>query len=146
MRLKLQKKILDNWSKDKINFNAQETEDSIFVTDNCLQVFVFPKDKFYLDLHKLMDGKTSIKMDQMIKSVEGENGYLTSEMKNTGKSTLVKIASENNHSWVDKKLLDRFEVKHGLHFTIPKHGEKCPSLVYEDEQLLGLILPVYVKE
>lgn len=143
--IKLQKKILDNFIKNNHEFNSQVVDDSIYVMDNRFQVFVFPKDEFYLDLSKLMDGKTPMDLKRIVKGVEGESGYLTNEMKVIDKLTVVKIASENNHSWVDKKLLDRFGIKYGLHFTIPSKPTH-PLSVWEDEELCGLILPVKVKE
>lgn len=140
--VKLQKKILDNWLKNSREFRSKETDDSYIITDNGYQLFIIPKDSFYLDMKKLMNDKPEINLDQMLK-IDGEEGHLTNEMKVIGKGIVVKIESENNHLWLDKKLLDRYEIKHGLHFTIPKKG---PSLVWEDDRLCGVILPVNVKE
>lgn len=141
--IKLQKKILDNWLKNKINFNSQETNDSYIVTDNGHQVFIIPKDEFYLDMKKLMGDKTEVKFDKMMK-IDGEDGHLTGEMKMIGKDTIVKVASENNHAWIDKALLDRYEIKWDLHFTVS--GQKNPLLVWEADELRGVILPVHVKD
>lgn len=143
--IKLQKKILDNFIKNNHEFNSQVVDDLVYVMDNRHQIFVFPKDEFYLDLTKLMDGKDSINFKKFF-DIEGEDGVLTGEMKIVGKNiTVVKIKSEKNHSWVDKKLLDRWGIKHELHFTVPP-STKHPLLVWEDEMLCGVILPVYVKE
>ena len=143
--IKLQKEILTNALKDKVKFNVQTTDESVYLTDNGYQIFIFPQNEFYLDLKKLMQGKVEMKIKDMLK-IDGEDGHLTNEMKVLpSKTTVVKIASENNHSWVNKKLLDRYKIKQGLHFTVPK-SNKIPLLVWEDEMLCGMILPVNVKE
>lgn len=142
--IKLQTTILKNALKNKKQFNTQTTDDFVYVTDNGYQIFAFPSNEFYLDLSKLMQGKSEINFKDMLK-IEGENGYLTGEMKAIYKGTVVKIASENNHSWVDKKLLDRFGIKKGLHFTVPPKVNAA-LLVWEDNVLCGVILPVRVKD
>lgn len=140
--LKLQKKILDNWLKYPNTCHSKETKDSYLITDNGYQVFIFPKDELYLDMKKLMKDKTEVKLDDMLK-IDGECGYLTGEMKQIDKGTVVKIASENKYAWVDKKLLDRYELKNP-HFTV--QSERTPLLVHDYDVLVGLILPVRVSE
>lgn len=100
----------------------------------------------WLDIKKVMEGRTEVPSLESYMKLEGENGVLTGDIKETpDKKTIIKVASENNSSWIDKKLLDRFEIKKGLHFTITDKKTN-PLLVWENDVLCGMILPVRVKE
>lgn len=57
------------------------------------------------------------------------------------KSIIVKIANESSHAWVDEKKLKMFSKD----CTFRIYNRKSPVFVYEDNELVGLVLPVNVK-
>ena len=142
--IKIQERIIKSWSKRE-RIMVQSVDDSIHITDNSHQVFTIPKEKFILDMSVLLDGNEPMNFKRIIDGIEGEDGVLSGDMKVIDNLTALKITSENNHSWVDKKLLDKFGIKKGLHFTVPPKPTH-PLLVWEGEVLCGLILPVRVKD
>lgn len=82
--------------------------------------------------------------------LEGEDGCLTDceqkiETTPYRIKTVVKVASEHNHTWIDKNFISEFGIKKGLHFTVSDNKYK-PVLVWEEDVLCGLMLPVRVKE
>ena len=144
--IKIQKKILDNFLKDGLRLPCQTLDDCYLIGDNMFQLFRIPKSEMWLDVKKMMEGRTESPSLIKLMEIEGEDGVLTGDMKVLpDKKTVIKVASQNNHSWVDKKLIDRYEIKTGLHFTISDNKFK-PLLVWEDETLCGLVCSVNTKE
>lgn len=142
--IKIQKKILDNFLKGLAQFPCLTLDDYYLISDNTFQIFRIPKSEMWLDVKKMMKGRQEMTSLEKIMQIEGEDGVLTGDAKQAPNGIVVKVASTNNIAWVDKKLLERFEIKNGLHFTVS--DAKKPLLVWEGEQLCGLICPVNVKE
>ena len=65
---------------------------------------------------------------------------------NTGFSkkeiSVVKITNDNTYAWINETYLKEFEVDCTFKISSPK----SPVFVYEEDELVGLILPVHVKE
>ena len=141
--VKIQKKILDNFLKTNSELFCLTFDDCYWISDNRFQLFRIEKSEMWLNVEKMMQGRQYATSLAKIINVEGEDAHLTNEMKQLPSKTVVKIASTNNQSWVDKKLLDRFEIKTGLHFTL-SNKKNGMILVWEDETLCGLICPVMV--
>ena len=144
--LKIQKRILDSFLKGCPRLPCLTLDDCYLISDNGYQLFRIPKSEMWIDVKKMMEGREEVTSLERFFEIEGEDGVLTGDMKELpkSKSTAIKVASQNSFTWVDKKLLDRYEVKNRLHFTISDEKNK-PVLVWEDEVLCGLICPVKVE-
>ena len=142
--LKIQKKILDNFLKDSRKLPCLTLDDCYLISDSDYQLFRIPKSEMWIDVKKMMEGRTEMTSLEKIMEIKGEDGVLTGDMKELSSGTAIKVASQNNFTWINKKLLDRYEIKNGLHFTI-SDKKFAPLLVWEDEVLCGLICPVRVE-
>ena len=142
--LKIQKRILDNFLKEGTRFGSLMLDEHYLIFDNIFQLFRIPESEMWLNVEKMMEGREEETSLKKIIEVQGEDGVLTGDMKCIEKKTAVKVASENNSTWIDRKLLDRYEIKSGLHFTI-SDKKTNPVLVWENEVLCGLICPVRVE-
>lgn len=130
--LKIQKKILDNFLKGIPRFPCLILDGYYLISDNGFQLFQIPESEMWLDVKKMLEGRSEAPSLEKIMEIKGEDGVLTGDMKEVPKGTVVKVASRNNHAWIDKKLLDRYEIKNGLHFTISE-SRLAPVLVWETD-------------
>ena len=119
-------------------------EDNIYLSPEGHRVFIIPKQFWYLDFDKLLDGRTEVNFKSMFRDADdGEDAKKTSDLKVTDKkTTLVKIGGNNIHIWVDQSLLKEFD--NDCKFKITK--DTAPCYIYEKDNLVGLVLPVRVKE
>lgn len=142
--IKIQKKILDEFLKNQ-RLVLQTLDEHYLITAYGTHLFRIPKTEMWLDIKKMMEGRTEFNSLHGIMMIEGEDGVLTGEMKQLPDRTTIKVKSENNYTWIDKKIIEKFEIKKGLHFTISDDKRK-PVLVWENNELCGLICPIRVKE
>ena len=141
--VKIQNKILDNFLKGCPQLSCQTLDDCYLISDNQFQIFRIPKSEMWLDVKKMMKGRTELTSLKKIMEIEGEDARLTGDIKELKKGFAVKVSSGDISTWIDKKFLDRYEIKKGLHFTIVDKYK--PLLVWEEDELCGVICPVRVE-
>lgn len=132
---KLNKELLNLYYKKDKKIYAQLVHDKVYVTDS-YRIWILKCDDFMLDMNKLktVDLVHFFNEDGYIpgiktnKLVEMENG-----------SVCVYLTSEENDFEVaiNQKYLDVFE-----NYTLRIKGETQPVLVYEGNEIVGLILPI----
>lgn len=143
--VKIQTEILKYISKNNGRCGFQRLQDSCLITTDGFVLFKIPENEMWLDCEKIIKKFSENTMFKDFLEIKGEDGLLTTDMRMNGKSVVRKVASENNHTWIDEKLLARFGIKNGLHFTVPNDKHKG-VLVWEANMLCGFVMPVRVKE
>ena len=141
--VKIQKQLLDNFLKGCPQFPCLTLDDCYLISDNNYQLFRIPKSEMWLDVKKMMKGRTELPSLENFIDIKGEDGRLTGDIKQLKKGFAVKVSSGDISAWIDKKMIERFEIKKGLHFTIVDKYK--PLLVWEEDELCGLICPVRVE-
>lgn len=132
---KLNKELLNLYYKTDKKIYAQLVQDKVYVSDS-YRVWILKYDDFMLDMNKLKttdlahffneDGYTlAHKENQLVEYKDGTIGvYLTSEEKDF-------------EVLINKKYLDMFE-----NYTLKIKSEHELVLVYEHDELVGLIVPM----
>lgn len=111
--IKIQKKILDNFLKKDSALLCTILDDCYLISDNHYQLFRIPISEMWLDVGKMMEGRNECTSLKTFIKIDGEDGVLTYDIKelHDEKITAIKVTSENHCAWLNKKLLDRFEIK-----------------------------------
>lgn len=122
--------------------------EKIGVVHNGHRVFLIDARLFPFDMEKLLGGRTALNIKKLIPD---ENNYetatLTNELKKleAQKKTIVKIENANGSAWVDEDYLK--EYGKGVQFKIcKKNPRKTPVIIYELDEIVGIVLPVNVSE
>lgn len=140
--LKIQTEVLKQIHKKSNDFIYGCDDTHIYISPDKYKLFKIPKDKFYLDLNKM--GNPINAVHKMFDVTGLVDAHKTSELKQCDKGlTCVKFTSEKDSLWVDTKLLKEFE---DCEITFKMTGKKAPLFIYEHDEVVGLILPVNVKE
>ena len=100
------------------------------------------KNDFLIDLAKALPDKQPLSLTNVFDDSHAQDAIKTNELREIDKKTVVKIAGYNVHAWVNTAYLKEFEDD----CTFKVTGEKCPVYVYEQGELVGLVLPVDIKE
>ena len=112
--------------------------------------FKIPSKRFLVDLEKALPNKAPI-MDfkKFLKDDESRPAYKTNEIRKIKRTeyskkeiNVVKIVNENTYAWIQESYLKEFEVDCTFKISSPK----SPVFIYEEDELVGLILPVFVRE
>ena len=132
---KLNKELLNLYYKTDKKIYAQIVHDKVYVSDS-YRVWILKYDDFMLDMNKLKttdlahffneDGYIpAYKENRLVEYKDGTIGvYLTSE-------------ESDFEVLINKKYLDMFE-----NYTLKIKGEREPVLVYENDEVVGLVLPM----
>lgn len=137
---KHQKAICDISEKAICDISETEVWKHVAIGDG-FRIYLINVEDFYLDSTKMSNHKFC----EIIRDTEKEEGYenawLTNEMRVFQKDKLNRIENAETHAYVNEKFLKYFE---DATFKI-KHPCR-PVLVYENEVLRGLVLPVKIEE
>lgn len=117
----------------------------IYYTPDGNRMFKIPEKEFLIDLTKAFPSLVSLtNVKQLFDDKGTEPAIKTNEMKLTmdGKATVVKFVSEKSYAWVNVKYLDYFTEE----VTYKIIGRNKPVFVYEYGNLVGIILPVNMRE
>jgi hypothetical protein len=135
-------KLVDKQKTLKCNYSVDD--DYIYYIPDGVRVFKISKDQWLIDLKKALPNKTPLNNPGNFFKVDSsyEEGHKTNNLKSGDKMTIVKIESENSHAWINIDYLKEFE--HDCTFEIGKPNQ--PVFVYEQGEVVGIILPVNVKE
>lgn len=132
--IKAIKEITDIYFKKDKRVWAQKVEDKIYVTDS-YRVWVFKDEDFILDVDKFQN----VDITKFFNEEGYETEIKTNELVDMEKFTGVYVTNEDKSikALVNKKYLDVFE-----NYTLKIKGEDKPILIYENDEVVGLVLPV----
>ena len=131
---KLNKELLNLYYKKDKKIYAQLVHDKVYVTDS-YRAWILKYDDFILDMNKL---KTTD-----LAHFFNEDGYIegikTNKLTEIEGTVGVYLTSEENdfEVLINQKYLDMFE-----NYTLKIKSEITPVLVYENDEPVGLILPI----
>ena len=132
---KLNKELLNLYYKTDKKIYAQLVQDKVYVSDS-YRVWILKYDDFMLDINKL---KTTD-----LAHFFNEDGYVPAyktnqlvDMKNGIVGVYIKSEESDFEVLINIKYLDMFE-----NYTLKIKGETQPVLVYEHNELVGLIVPM----
>lgn len=129
--------------KKKIKSNYGEDKDFIYWIPDGYRMYKIPQKDFLIDLRKALPDKTPLNDPQKFFNDSAcELGIKTNEIKAIDKEQVVKIKGEKSHAWVNIKYLKEFESD----CTFKIIDRKSPVFVYEYDKIVGLVLPVKIKE
>ena len=99
-------------------------------------------DEFLVDMVKALPDKTPLMARKFFDDSNAEDAIKTNELREINKVTVVKIVGANSYAWINTAYLKEFEADCTFKIT----GPKAPVYIYEQDKLVGLILPVFIKE
>ena len=119
--------------------------DKVFI-GNPKMLYIIPKKKCGIDLTNIDCNNITIIQDETIKRLTDDFGYenvtLTNDIKLCDNKKLRVFLKDNETICVDEHLLKNFDLKES---TFKGRNSKRPILIYEYEVMVGLVLPVCVK-
>lgn len=118
-------------------------EDYVYYVPDGYRAYKIPKKDFLIDLEKALPNKTPLNDPRkLFDDSKAEPAVKTNEIRAIDKGNVVKIKGENAHAWINVNYLKEFEVD----CTFKVISSIAPVFVYEWEKLVGIILPVRIKE
>lgn len=141
--LKIQQDILKEALNGGGKFLMGAYKDSIAMTDGFV-MWLIPKQMFMLDLESLKSkGIRSLDVTSLLDydGSQYKDAVCTSDLKKQGNSIVLNIKSEAEDAWVDMKLLKYYD---NPQFKVS--GKHNALMVFEEEELAGLVLPVRMPE
>lgn len=117
------------------------SQDSDFVyLGTKYSVEVIPVKDFFIDLEKAFEGKAPFNFSRLMGGHENlPEATLTDTVKVVGNGKCLVFQVGDSETWVDEKLFSNFDLKNS---TFRNNSKKEPVFVYEDEVLVGIVLPV----
>ena len=143
--VKIFTEILKMKEKDKFSANYGIQDGFIYYMPDGHRIFKSPENVFLIDLKKALPAKVPINNPNKFFNIDNsELAFKTTEIKviENGKIQVIKIANDKSYAWVNVKYLEYFEGD--ISFKIS--NSKTPVLVYEYDELVGLVLPVFIPE
>ena len=131
---KLNKELLDLYYKKDKKVYAYKAEDKVYLSDS-YRAWIINNEDCVLDINKM----NNVDLTKFFNEDGYETGIKTNEMVQLEKYVGVYITNEDKSLKVviSQKYLDVFE-----NYTLKIKAEDKPVLVYEHEELVGLILPM----
>lgn len=135
-------KLVDKKKTLKCNYSVDD--DYIYYIPDGVRMFKISKDQWLIDLKKALPDKTPLNNPGKFFKVENsyEEAYKAKELRTIDKNTAIKIESDNSHAWINIDFLKEFE--QDCTFKIGKPNQ--PVFVYEQGEVVGMILPINIKE
>lgn len=148
---KVYNELIKNHLKFKKPGVAAKYKGGVIISPDEYRAFIIPENDFILDFDKLLGAAVQTKLvaENIIKSSENPNyrdGKLLEKYEVKGdavgknKRMIQAIQSGDETVWVNKKYLDYFDKP-----KLRTLGYKDPIFVYEEDKLVGLVLPVVNK-
>lgn len=132
---KLNKELLNLYYKKNTKLCVQLVDDKVYVTDS-YRMWILKYDDFMLDINKLK----TVNLVQLINEDGYVLGYKTNQlldMKDWTVGVYIKSEEQDFEVLINQKYLDMFE-----NYTLKIKSEYAPVLVYEKDELVGLIVPM----
>lgn len=141
---KIQIELLKARASGKFDRNCRyiKTEDYIVVTNTLTLIFI-PKLFWYLDCDKVFDAPSLIfDVNKILDSLEEDIEDTETEISyDNGKLHIFKNQAGEN-IYIDVKLLDKFKNDKYDEFTFMGKGKKDPIAIYNQNGIVGVVLPV----
>lgn len=141
---KIFKELISSWDK-KSNTVRYGIEDGyVYLVPDGYRMFKIPEEDFIIDMGKAFPSLGPLTNPKRMFNAEGtEEDKRSSILRITeNKRTIVKIEGEKSYTWVNVKFLDYFEGEVTYRVSTPK----APVFVYENGEIVGIVLPVNFKE
>lgn len=149
--MKIDKILMDFFKKigrmDSLRVLYYEDPEYMYFSPDGFRAYKIPVNKFVFDMSKALpkhEPTESIK--KFFDDSNSQPGEKTSELRIVpeGKKdkSIVKIANSKTYAWVKMDYLREYE----SYCTFKISSPKSPVFVYEGDELVGLVLPVNVKE
>lgn len=115
----------------------------VVAVGNKFSLYFIADEDFLLDVEKILEGREPFKLDWLLKEEEeAEPAWQTAELRQLEKGKAIKIRNDKAEAWVNMKLLEPFSKNCG--YKITKYNK--PVWVCEGDRLVGMVMPVRVKE
>ena len=116
------------------------------IIGNCNRLYFIPKKECGVDLTNIASNNIKIMQESSLKNIINDNLYenvtLTDDKKVVDKKTLRVFSKGDENIYVDEFLIKNFDLKRS---TFKGKGARSIVYIYEDEVMVGLVLPVFVK-
>ena len=134
---KINKLIADKLTtkKDKMKTGKFNNQIGVSIYDDAMMVLISDED-FIFNLNKFE--RNDINIDNLIREYDYEDGHTTLNMKLLGKTKCIEISNEKCKVYVNMKFLELFD----KNCTFKIKGLYSAVYVYENDQLVGIIMPV----
>ena len=145
--IKAQVEVLKEALKGKRKHNViyGTLEDKVIIGNNTI-LYVIPKEECGIDLTNVDCNNVNIIQESVLKGFINddlcENITLTDDKKVVDKKTLRVFSKGDENIYVDEFLIKNFDLKRS---TFKGKGARSIVYIYEDEVMVGLVLPVLVK-
>lgn len=134
--IKIQTEVMEALEKNKPVYFAILKDDSIALTLDNYVMYKIPQFKFYIDLNKI---NSKVEADNLF-DMETEPAWQTGELKRVDDKTIIKIANNNGHAWINEKLLKYFDKDCKFEIAIDR-PETSPVKVIENSICVGIVMP-----
>ena len=116
------------------------------IIGNVNRLYIIPKKECGVDLTNIDSNNVKIMQESSLKNFMNddlcENITLTDDKKVVDKKTLRVFSKGDENIYVDEFLIKNFDLKNS---TFKGKGARSIVYIYEDEVMVGLVLPVLVK-
>ena len=120
--------------------------DDKVIIGNGNRLYIIPKKECGVDLTNIDSNNVKIMQESNLKSLMNDNLYdnitLTPDKKVVDKKTLRVFSKGDENIYVDEFLIKNFDLKRS---TFKGKGARSIVYIYEDEVMVGLVLPILVK-
>ena len=116
------------------------------IIGNCNRLYIIPKKECGVDLTNIDSNNIKIMQESILKNFINDNQYenvtLTDDKKVLDKKTLRVFSNCNENIYVDESWIKYFDLKNS---TFKGRNKKSPIYIYENYNMVGLVLPVILK-
>ena len=120
--------------------------DDKVIIGNGNRLYIIPKKECGVDLTNIDSNNVKIMQESTLKNFMNddlcENITLTDDKKVVDKKTLRVFTNGKENIYLDERLMKNFDLKHS---TFKGKGARSIVYIYEDEVMVGFLLPVNVK-
>ena len=120
--------------------------DDKVIMGNSHRLYIIPKKECGVDLTNIDSNNVKIMQELSLKNFMNDNLYenvtLTDDKKVVDKKTLRVFNNGDENIYVDESLIKYFDLENS---TFKGRNRKSPIYIYEDYNMVGLVLPVNIK-
>ena len=116
------------------------------IIGNCKRLYIIPKKECCIDLTNIDSNNIKIMQESSLKNFindeQYENVTLTDDKKVVDKKILRVFSNCKENIYVDESLIKYFDLENS---TFKGRNKKSPIYIYENYNMVGLVLPVILK-
>ena len=113
------------------------------IIGNCNRLYIIPKKECGVDLTNIYNNNVKIMQESSLKILINDNLFenvtLTDDKKVVDKKTLRVFTKGDENIYVDESLIKHFDLERS---TFKGKNRKSPIYIYENYNMVGLVLPV----